>query len=51
MLSILASFSESISIDDSTCNPVRGGATISPRWPLPMGATKSMIRAERSLND
>ncbi len=25
--------------------PVRGGATIKPRVPLPMGVTKSMMRA------
>ena len=24
--------------------PVRGGATISPRWPLPMGVIRSMTR-------
>ncbi len=27
--------------------PVRGGATMSPRWPLPMGVIRSMTRAER----
>ncbi len=32
-----------------TVLPVRGGAVISPRWPLPSGATRSMIRADRSL--
>ena len=25
--------------------PAFGGDTISPRWPLPIGATRSMIRA------
>ena len=24
--------------------PVRGGATINPRWPLPMGEIKSITR-------
>ena len=28
---------------------VRGGATISARWPLPSGATRSRMRADRSL--
>src|SRR5712664_2001461 len=32
----------------STVLPVRGGATISARWPLPIGATMSITRAERS---
>jgi hypothetical protein len=32
-----------------TVLPVRGGATISARWPLPIGATMSMTRRERSL--
>ena len=32
----------------STVLPVRGGDTISARWPLPIGATMSMTRAERS---
>ena len=27
--------------------PVRGGATISPRWPLPMGVMRSITRAEK----
>jgi transcription termination factor Rho len=31
----------------STVLPVRGGATIRARWPLPIGATMSMIRGER----
>ncbi len=35
---------------ESTVLPVRGGATIRPRWPLPSGATRSMTRAERSLD-
>jgi hypothetical protein len=30
----------------STVLPVRGGATIKPRWPLPSGATRSITRAE-----
>ena len=29
--------------------PVRGGATIRQRWPLPIGATRSMTRADLSL--
>ena len=33
---------------NKTVLPVRGGATIRERWPLPMGAIKSMIRADRS---
>ena len=28
--------------------PVRGGATISPRWPLPIGVTRSTIRIDSS---
>ena len=32
----------------STVLPVRGGATIRARWPLPIGATMSMTRADRS---
>ena len=32
-----------------TVLPVRGGATISPRWPLPIGATRSMTRVVLSL--
>jgi hypothetical protein len=28
----------------STVLPVRGGATIRPRWPLPIGASRSMTR-------
>ena len=28
--------------------PAFGGETIRPRWPLPMGATRSMVRAVRS---
>ena len=32
----------------STVLPVRGGDTIRARWPLPIGATMSMTRAERS---
>jgi hypothetical protein len=31
-----------------TVLPVRGGATISARWPLPSGATRSMTRVVRS---
>jgi hypothetical protein len=27
--------------------PVRGGETIKPRWPRPMGVIKSMTRPER----
>ena len=27
--------------------PVRGGATIRPRWPLPSGVSRSMTRPER----
>ena len=27
--------------------PVRGGETIRPRWPLPIGVSRSMIRPER----
>ena len=34
----------------STVLPVRGGATIRARWPLPSGATRSMTRAEISLS-
>jgi hypothetical protein len=34
----------------STVLPVRGGATISARWPLPIGATISMTRAGRVLD-
>ncbi len=30
----------------STVLPVRGGETISARWPLPIGATMSITRAE-----
>ena len=26
--------------------PVRGGETIRPRWPLPMGVSRSMTRPE-----
>ena len=26
--------------------PARGGETISPRWPKPMGVSRSMIRME-----
>ena len=33
----------------STVLPVRGGATISARWPLPIGETISMTRDDRSL--
>jgi len=33
----------------STVLPVRGGATISARWPLPCGLTMSIIRADLSL--
>ena len=29
--------------------PALGGATIRPRWPLPIGATRSMIRVVRML--
>ncbi len=32
----------------STVLPVRGGATIRARWPLPIGATMSITLAERS---
>src|SRR5882724_10719259 len=32
----------------STVLPVRGGATINARWPLPIGATMSITLAERS---
>jgi transcription termination factor Rho len=32
----------------STVLPVRGGDTMSARWPLPIGATLSMTRADRS---
>ena len=28
--------------------PALGGETISPRWPLPIGATRSMARAVKS---
>ena len=28
--------------------PAFGGETIRPRWPLPMGATRSMARAVKS---
>ena len=27
--------------------PVRGGATIRPRWPLPSGVSRSITRPER----
>src|ERR1700748_1547578 len=33
---------------NSTVLPVRGGETMSARWPLPIGATISMTRGERS---
>ncbi len=33
----------------STVLPVRGWATIRQRWPLPIGATRSMTRADLSL--
>ena len=33
----------------STVLPVRGGATISARWPLPCGETMSITRADLSL--
>ena len=33
----------------STVLPVRGGATISMRWPLPMGVTRSTMRMFNSL--
>ena len=33
----------------STVLPVRGGETISARWPLPSGATMSITRADLSL--
>ena len=33
----------------STVLPVRGGATISARWPLPCGLTRPMTRADLSL--
>ena len=29
--------------------PVRGGATINPRWPLPIGDTRSITRGVKSL--
>jgi hypothetical protein len=32
-----------------TVLPVRGGATISMRWPLPIGVTRSTIRMFNSL--
>ena len=32
----------------STVLPVRGEATIRPRWPLPMGVTRSIMRMEIS---
>ena len=32
----------------STVLPVRGGATMSPRCPLPIGVTRSTIRVEKS---
>ena len=28
--------------------PVRGGATIRPRWPLPIGVSRSMTRVDMS---
>ena len=31
-----------------TVLPVRGGATIRPRWPMPMGVSRSMTRMEIS---
>ena len=34
----------------STVLPVRGGATIRPRWPLPSGDTRSMTRPDRSFS-
>ena len=33
----------------STVLPVRGGDTISARWPLPIGATMSMTRGREIL--
>ncbi len=33
----------------STVLPVRGGDTISARWPLPIGDTMSITRGEKSL--
>ena len=33
-----------------TVLPVRGGATISARWPLPIGAIRSMTREVMSLS-
>ena len=38
---LLAMFCSSIVL------PVRGGATIRPRWPLPIGVIRSMTRADR----
>ena len=38
---LLAMFCSSIVL------PVRGGATIRPRWPLPIGTIRSMTRADR----
>src|SRR6266481_7507716 len=32
----------------STVLPVRGGATMSPRWPFPMGVIRSMARMDSS---
>ena len=32
-----------------TVLPVRGGATISARWPLPIGAIRSITRGVKSL--
>ena len=32
----------------NTVLPAFGGATIKPRWPLPIGAAKSKIRAVKS---
>ena len=34
-----------------TVLPLYGGATISPRWPLPMGVSRSMMRVEISFVD
>jgi hypothetical protein len=38
---LLAMFCSSIVL------PVRGGATIRPRWPLPIGTIRSSTRADR----
>jgi hypothetical protein len=38
---LLATFCSSIVL------PVRGGATIRPRWPLPIGTIMSRTRADR----